>query len=262
MVKARVLCVALLVFACTPLVAQASERGKLTVAFEPYRLGQDTTITSNLEVWTTDGQLPTPPTGFELRFPKSLVFGTSGLGLATCSPTILESRGVQGCSPNAQIGKGSALAEVPIGPDLVSEEAKVTILLGQPQGESVGILIYSDGESPVAAENIFQGELRENGSYGTLVETALPLIPSIPEAGDVVLTKMKVSIGANGLTYYAHEHGKFVRYHPRGFQVPETCPPGGFQFGLSMKFADGVVVPTTFTIPCPASHHRRHRAGR
>lgn len=261
MIKARVLCAVLLVFACTQAVAQASERGKLTVAFKPYRLGQDTNITSTFEIWNTNGQLPAPPTEFELRFPTSLVFSTSGLGLATCQPAALEARGVEGCSPNAQIGEGSARAEVPIGPEAVREETKVTILKGPPQGEHVGILVYSDGQTPVSAENLFQGELRENGSYGTLLETALPLIPSVPGAGDAVLTRMEVTIGPKGLTYYEHERGKIVAYHPRGFQVPETCPPGGFQFGLSMQFADGAVVPATDTIPCPALHHRHHRAG-
>jgi hypothetical protein len=262
MSKARVLCTVLLVFACAPAVAQASERSKLTVAFKPYRLGQDTNITATFEIWTTNGQLPAPPTEFELRFPTSLVFSTSGLGLATCHPAALEARGVEGCSPNAQIGQGSAQAEVPLGPEPVKEDTKVTLLKGPPQGEHIGILVYSDGRTPVVAENLFQGELRENASYGTLLETELPLIPSVPGAGDAVLSRMEVTIGPDGLTYYKHERGKIVGYHPRGFQVPEVCPPGGFQFGLSMQFADGVVVPATDTIPCPASHHRHRRAGR
>jgi hypothetical protein len=260
--KARVLCAVLLVVACTPAVAQASERAKLAVAFKPYRLGQDTNITATFEVWTTNGQLPAPPTDFELRFPTSLVFATSGLGLATCQPAALEARGIEGCSPNAQIGVGSAQAEVPLGPEPVKEETKVTILKGPPQGEHVGILIYSDGQTPVSTENLFQGELRENDSYGTLLETELPLIPSVPGAGDAVITRIEVTLGPSGLTYYKHERGKIVGYHPRGFQVPEVCPSGGFRFGLSMQFADGEIVPGTDTIPCPALHHRHHRAGR
>jgi|SRR5665213_260184 len=261
MSQVRLLCAVLLVLACTQAVAQASEMGKLTVAFKPYRLGQDTNITSTFEIWNSNGQLPAPPTGFELRFPTSLVFSTSGLGLATCNPAALEGGGVEGCSPNAQIGQGSATAVVPFGPDLVKEQSKVTLLKGPPQGEHVGVLIFSDGQTPVAAENLFQGELRESGAFGTLLETALPLIPSVPGAGDAVLTRMEVTIGPKGLTYYKHERGKVVAYHPRGFQVPETCPPGGFQFGLTMQFADGAVVPATYTIPCPALPHRRRRAG-
>jgi hypothetical protein len=262
MIKARVLCAALLIFACAPAVAQASDTTKLTVAFKPYRLGAETTITSIFEISTTNGELPAPPIGFELHFPANLVFSTSGLGLATCHPAALEARGVRGCSPNAQIGKGSAQVAVPIGLEPVKEEAKVTILKGPPQGENVGVLLYADGQRPVSAENIFQGELLESGSYGTLLETALPLIPSVPEAGDVVITRVEVAIGPDGLTYYKHERGKIVAYHPRGFQVPETCPSGGFKFGLSMQFAGGAVVPATDTIPCPALHHRHHRAGR
>jgi len=258
MIKARVLCAALLVLACGPAVAHASERTKLGVAFKPYQLGQDTTITSTFEMWTTNGELPAPAIEFELRFPANLVFSTSGLGLAICHPAVLEARGVHGCSPNARIGEGSALVVVPFGPERVQERTKVTILKGPPQGGQIGILLYSDGQTPVSAENFFQGELLESNSFGELLETAIPLIPTVPGASDVVITRAEVAIGSNGLTYYKHEHGKTVGYHPRGFQVPETCPPGGFRFDLSVQFAGGTVVPATDTIPCPVSHRRHH----
>ncbi len=151
---------------------------------------------------------------------------------------------------------------MPIGLEPLQEEAKVTILKGPPQGEQVGVLLYADGASPVSAELLFQGELIENGSMSELLETNVPLIPSVPEAGDVVVTRTQLSIGPGRLTYYKHEHGRTVGYHPRGFQVPETCPSGGFRFGMTVKLADGTVIPAAYTIPCPASHHRHPRVGR
>ncbi|HEY7830992.1 MAG TPA: hypothetical protein VIC06_10560 [Solirubrobacteraceae bacterium] len=262
-VKACLLGSALLIFAGAPGLAQAEETTKLTVAFKPYRLGSYTTVTSTLTFSTTNGELPIPITHFALRFPASLIFSTSSLGLAVCHPEDLEAKGIEGCSPNAQIGTGRAVAELPIGPELVQEEAKVAILKGPPVNGQAGILIYSVGKTPVSAETLFQGEVLESASFGELLETAVPLIPSLPGAGDVVVTQIQMSVGPAGLTYYLHEHGKTVPYHPRGLQVPETCPRGGFRFGLSVVLANGIVVPANDTIPCPTSHHHKHhRVGR
>lgn len=249
-----------LFFACASTFAQASETTKLTVAFMPYRLGEYTTVASTFDIATTNGELPSPPTEFELRFPSSLNFDTSSLGLAICSPTALEARGLEGCSPNAQIGTGYAEVEVPIGSEVFQEKTELTALMGPPQGEQAGVLIYAAAKSPVSAELIFQGDLLEgNGSFGELLETSIPLVPSLPGAGDASITKTQLTIGPSGLTYYEHMRGKTVDFHPRGLELPERCPSGGFTFSLSMQFADGTDTTSAYTIPCSASRHRHYR---
>lgn len=245
-----------------PGFARASETTKLTVAFSPYRLGGNTSITSTFVVSAARGEPALPITHFDLRYPVSLLFSTSGLGVAICSPADLEAKGLEGCSPNSQIGKGSAQAEVPIGPEMVREKAQITVLKGPPQGEQVGVLIYAFATTPVWAETFFQGKIDESFNLGELIETSVPLIPSLPGASDVVIDRLQVTIGSSGLTYQANEHGKTVSYHPRGIQVPEKCPRGGFHFSLTVELADGSTVPANDTIPCPASHRGHHRKGR
>jgi hypothetical protein len=262
MMKVRVLGIAMLMLVCAPAVAQASETVKLKVAFTPYRIGSDTTITSSFAVATSNPDFRAPITKFELRFPSSLSFSTSNLGLAICNPTTLEADGLEGCPPNAQIGRGRALVVVPIGPELVEEETAVTALVGPSHGEEIGVLLYTDGETPVSAQILFQGELLEgNGAFGELLETSVPLIPSVPGAGDASVTNVQLSIDPSGLTYYKRVHGRAVGYHPRGFELPQKCPSGGFQFSLITQFADGSNASAAYTIPCPPSaDHRRHRA--
>jgi hypothetical protein len=264
MIRARVVRLAiglsLLALAGAPAGAWAAETTRLNVAFNPYKLGADTTISSTFEISTTNGQLPSPPTKFNLQFPASLVFSTSGLGLSICNSATLETEGVSGCPPDSVIGLGSALVEVPVGPEPVQEKSQLTVLKGPPQGEQAGVLIYADGETPVSAQVLFQGSMLESSrTFGELLETNLPLIPSVPGAGDALVLETKLSIGSVGLTYYENEHSHTMPYHPRGIEVPEKCPSGGFQFGLTMQFADGSTVVAKHTIPCPVSHLRRSR---
>jgi hypothetical protein len=260
--KVKVLIAVVLAVGSISTCAQASEVIKLKMAFQPYRLGASTTIASTFDIRATNGILPSPLVKFELEFPESLNFSTSNLGLAICRPSGLESGGVNACPADAQIGKGHALVTVPIGAEPVIEETEVTALMGPSHNEQPGVLIYADGHSPVLAEMLFEGELLEgNSAYGELLETNVPLVPSVPGDGDAVVTKMVLTIDPKELLYYRRVRGGSVGYHPRGLELPKTCPVGGFRFRLTMLFADGEEVQTTYRIPCPRSRsHRRRRA--
>lgn len=263
MIGARILGIVLFLCVCAPASTQASEMTNLKVAFKPYRLGAQTSIEASFRVATPTGELPAPITKFELRFPTIVGFATSSLGLAICHPAALEAGGLAGCSPNAQLGAGRALVVVPFGPEAVDEESTVTVLKGPPHGEEVGVLLYTNSQTPVSDQELFQGEMLEgNDSFGELLETNVPLIPSVPGAGDASITSLQLVIDPHGLTYYKRVNGETVGYHPRGLEIPERCPTGGFHFGLFMQFADGSTVPATYAIPCPASHQKRRRLGR
>jgi hypothetical protein len=258
-IKARVFGVTVLLAMCMTTYAHGAETTKLRVTFRPYRLGVETTIESSFDIATNNGQLPSPPTKFALRFPASLDFSTSNLGLSICHPRALEAGGVAACSPNAQIGRGHAVVEVPIGPTPIVERTKVTALMGPPHNEQVGVLIFSEASTPVQGDVLFEGELLEgNGAFGELLETSVPLVPTVPGASDVLVSKIELSIDPRGLRYYKRVKGVKVSYHPRGFELPRRCPSGGFQFSLAMQFADGTDVPTHYRIPCPTRLHRKH----
>ncbi len=247
----------IVVLGCLPAPAQGAETAKLEVGFSPYRLGQSTTlkITLNLGVAGPGGGLPAPVTRFDMQIPADLELIGSSLGLAICKPAALLENGSEGCSPNARLGYGSAEINVPLGPEPVPESAAIEAEMGPPVGEEIGVLLYAEAGSPVAAQLIFPGVLFEGGA-GQGLDTSLPLIPTLPGAPDVSMVSMNLSLGPEHLTYYETLHGKTIAYRPQGISLPAKCPHKGFRFMSNIAFQDGTTVTASNTVPCPSAHRR------
>lgn len=232
---------------------------KLQAGFSPERLGGATTLTITFQI-AAHGQLPPPLTAVELFYPNELGIGTSSLGLENCSIERLQAGGPEGCGPNSHMGSGSALVQVPIGPKVLHEKAKVTLFAGPVQDGHLGLLFFASGLSPVIAELVFPGDvLPATHPYGGVLSANLPLVPTVPEGPDVILTELQTSLGAAGLTYYEQVKGKTVSYHPQGILLPATCPSGGFPFSIRVGFLDDTQATGRTTVPCPGDP-KRHRA--
>jgi hypothetical protein len=241
---------------CLPTVAQASETVDLKVAFSPNRLGAPTSINVGLTITSSSGNLPSPVTSFDMHMPAELELVGSTLGLAICQPTALLEEGLDGCSPNARLGSGSATAAVPFGPEIVSEAAHIEALMGPPVGEQVGVLLYAESRTPVFAQLVFPGVLLI-GSGPESLNTNVPLTPTLPGAPDAAMTKMSLQVGPEHLTYYKRVHGRRVGYRPNGISLPTKCPRGGgFKFVTDMRFQDGTELSVPYTVRCPPSRHR------
>ncbi len=240
-----------------PAVASASETAKFTAAFSPYRLGRSTTLKLDLKLGVageSDG-LPSPVTRFALRIPANLELIGSSLGLAICESGTLLASGSLGCPPNARLGYGSAEIKVPVGPQPVAESANIEAEMGPPVGGEIGVLLYAEAGTPVAAQLIFPGVLFGNGSKsGQSLNTSVPLIPTLPGAPDISMVSMNLSLGPEHLTYYEQVHGRTVAYRPEGIALPSRCPHGGFKFASEIAFLDGSTASATSTVPCPAAH--------
>jgi len=244
-----------LVLGCLPAVAQGSETAKLNIAFSPDRLGSSTTIDMGIELAAVGGGLPSPVTGFDMHLPPKLELIGSTLGLAICQPSALMAEGLSGCSPNARLGSGTALASVPFGPEDVSETAYVTALMGPPVEEEVGVLLYAESRTPVFAQLVFPGKL-EIGSGPESLNTSIPPTPTLPGAPDATVTKMTLELGPSHLTYYKKVHGRQVGYRPEGISLPARCPRGGFVFVADISFLDGTALRVPYDVPCPPARHR------
>lgn len=243
---------ALAVLAGLPAAARAAETAKLTAGFSPYRLGRSTTLKLGLQIGVageSDG-LPPPVTRFDLRIPANLELVASSLGLSICRPQALLANGLEGCPANAKLGFGSAQIKVPVGPEPVSEQASIEAEMGPPVGEEIGVLLYAEAGTPVAAQLIFPGVLFGGASQS--LSTAVPPIPSLPGAPDISLVSMNLSLGPEGLRYFKTVHGHTVGYRPEGIALPARCPRGGFRFAAQIAFADGSAASTQSTVPCPA----------
>jgi hypothetical protein len=262
MLKTRALAAAaaLLVCGCAaPAVAAgATEQASLHASFSPDRLGASTTIGFSFQVSTTEGLAPPPMTAVDLHMPAGMNYTETTLGLAICQPAVLQAKGPSGCSPNSRLGYGSASVEVPFGTGSGHELPEIQALMGPPSKGNMVVLFYANGQTPVFAQLVFQGEvLPQFGRFGSQLSTFVPPIPSVPNGPDVSIVQVQATIGPNHLTYYKHVHGKLVSFHPVGIAVPEHCPSGGFPFSAEFTFQDGSHASAATTVACPKPSKRK-----
>ncbi len=238
---------------CLPTAAHAAQSVRLDATLTPEHLGQETTIGFGFQVVAHGSRLPSPLTNVEMRYPAQLGIALSGLGFASCSQASLETAGQQGCPPDSLMGYGAATAEIPIGPALFSETAKVTIFRAPAQAGQIGLLFHVDAASPVSAELVFPGLLLSaSPPFGGRIDINVPLVPSLPGGPNVAVVKLHMTVGpAKRIFYYERVHGKTLRYHPRGVLLPDSCPHGGFPFAASFTFEDGNHATAAATVPCP-----------
>jgi hypothetical protein len=177
---------------------------------------------------------------------------TTTLGQANCDPEDLIAHGLRGCSSNARIGFGDALAVVPFGPQNVLEPISINALMGPPAGERIEIVFYAEGLFPVFAALVFPGMvLSDTNPFGERIDTSIPLVGAWPEGPNVALESFKTTIGPLHLTYHRQVNGKTISYHPHGVSVPKYCPPGGYPFAAELTFEDATHNTIDYNVPCP-----------
>lgn len=237
-----------------PAVAHAVQSVKLSATLTPERLGQGTTIGFSFQIEAPSGEVPPPLTEVELRYPQNLGVATSGLGLETCSVATVEAFGPRGCPLESVMGSGSAIAEIPVGPEIVHEYAPVTIFRAPDENGQIGLLLYANGLTPVDAQILLPSLLLPAPApFGGRVQIAVPLVPSLPDSPDVAVVRLTTTLGPLGITYYEKIHGRTVAYHPRGLLLPDSCPRGGFPFAAELGFVDGSTASARTSVPCPGA---------
>lgn len=234
--------------------AGAAQTVRLKVAFEPDRAGARTTILFGFSVSGPHGSAPSPVRSLDLRLPAHMGIATTTLGQANCQPQALIDYGLAGCSANARIGFGDAVAVVPVTEHPVTEQASLTALMGPAAIDRLQVLFYAEGLTPVFATLVFPGVvLADSNPFGERINTDIPLVPSWPEGPNVALTSFKSTIGPLHLTYHRQVNGREISYHPHGVRVPKHCPHGGFPFEAQLTFEDGTTANAVAHVPCPRS---------
>jgi hypothetical protein len=224
----------------------------LHTAFTPNRLGASTTIGFGFDIAGADGTVPPPLLSVSLKLPPGINYLTTTLGLAICQPAALLARGTAGCPPNSRLGSGSAYVEVPFGETSGHEIPNIQAFMGPPHDDNIVVLFFADGREPVYAQLVFQGELISGTeTLGGSLNTAIPLVPSVPSGPPVSIVRVRTTIGPAGLTYYERKHGRTIAFHPVGVSLPPRCPRGGFRFSAAFSFQDGSTANATSTVPCP-----------
>jgi hypothetical protein len=248
----RVAVMALAICATVPASSRATQSAHLEVALTPERLGQGTTIEFGFRIAKIGGGVPSPVTRIELRYPKHVGIVTSGLGLASCTPALLEVDSVEGCPSRSLMGYGTATAEVAVGDNVLEELATTAIFMAPLAEGNINLLFLVNGYLPLSAQLIFPGLLLPaTGPYGGNLAITVPPLESFPEGPDVSIVKLRSTIGPRGVTYYEHVHSQFVPYKPSGITLPPSCPKHGFPFAVTFTFADGNRTTSRTAVRCP-----------
>jgi hypothetical protein len=234
--------------------ATATPSIKLAASFTPERLGKGTTIKIGFHVAYPSGEAPLAATEIQFFLPPGLGIATSELGLQNCLPARLELFGRAACPSNSLMGHGTATTAVPFGSRFVTEHTSVTLFSGPVQGGDPQLLFVTVGEYPVIAEVVFSALVLPAGPhFGGLIETKLPLVPSVPDGPDVALLGLQTTIGPAGIVYHEDIDGRIVNFRPRGILLPRSCPRGGFPFAVHLSFNDDAGASAGATVPCPRS---------
>ncbi len=238
--------------AALPAAAHAAPSVRLYATLTPEQLGHGTTIGFGFQITAPYGHVPPPLTKVEVSYPNDLGIGLSGLGFATCTTRTLEALGPEGCPADSHMGYGSALAEIPIGSQIIRESAPVVLLRGPTHNGHFTLLTFVNAEVPVFAPTTLPSLLLPAPApFGGRIDINVPLIPTFPDAPDVALTQLHTTIGSQHLTYYERLRGRRRAYHPKGILLPSTCPHGGFPFAVSLTFLNGIRSGARTTVPCP-----------
>jgi hypothetical protein len=227
--------------------ASAAQLAKINARLTPEHLGGATTVSLGFQLPAHEGRAPAALSSMQLAYPPNLGLATSGLGLASCSPSRLEAMGGEGCPPNSRMGYGSATVELPLKIETVTEHISLELFAGPSPDGYLHVLVYASGVFPVYAQVLLSGVLLR----GRLSIT-VPPIPSFPEAPYVAMTQMRLTLGGS-LTYYERVAGRLVPYHPAGVGLPSSCPSGGFPFAATFVFLGGGQARASTAVPCPGA---------
>ena len=252
---ARGLLVALSLCACLPAGVHAAPSVSMHVAFTPGRLGRPTAV--NIDIQLATPPVPPPVSTLAILYPSQLGFTSGELGLEACSQSELEAGGPAGCPANSRMGDGSARAQAPFASGTISETGRLAVIRGPELAGHTQLLFYVENSRPLNAQLAFSSVLLAASAPYEQIQLAVPPIPSIPEASDIALVSLHVTLDPSGLRYYEMSHGRRVAYHPTGVILPHRCPRGGFPFGVQVGFVAGARAEARTDVPCAAARRRR-----
>ncbi len=245
----------------------AAQRASLTASFRPEKLGAPTTISVAFRILSSPPSSQEPLRSVTLNLPSEMGIATSGLGFENCLVSRLEALGSKGCPANSLMGRGTATAEIPIAGEAIAESARVEVFSAPVQSGRLALLVYASAESPVFAQLVFPAIVVPAAPpYSEGIETSVPLVPSVPGAPDVAVTRFQMALGttSRGLghfSYYRWSHRRRVSYAPRGLLLPSRCPKGGFPFAAHFAFEDQTTATAHTTVACPRGSRSGERNG-
>ncbi|HXA54096.1 MAG TPA: hypothetical protein VNV37_04390 [Solirubrobacteraceae bacterium] len=231
--------------------ARAQTSATLVPTLSPNRAGAKGALTLAIQYTGGEEGVPSPVHRSVLSLPAGLTLEVPSL--RSCSAATLEAHGPGGCPAQSLVGRGHALAEALVGPEVVREEVALWAFVGPPRGNDPTLELLGEGSKPVPAQVIVTGTVvPAHAPYGEELVIPLPPIPTLPSASETSLADLTLTIGASG-PHLARGANTVL--------VPARCPAGGWPFAAAFTYADGSSASTVAKEPCPArAKHRSARA--
>lgn len=185
--------------------------------------------------------VPRPVRRAVLRFPAGL--GIEIPHLRSCSIARLRARGPSGCSPQSELGRGSALAEATAGSQLITEKISLWLFLGPFHNLQPSFEILGQGTTPFDERVVLTGAVvPDRPPYGEDLVLSVPPIPTVPLEPNASMASMSLTVGT---TKPPHPN------QANTVVVPPSCPIGGFPFAAEITYADGSSGGALASAACP-----------
>ncbi|MHB1538880.1 MAG: hypothetical protein ACYCUM_04495 [Solirubrobacteraceae bacterium] len=242
--------------------ASAAPTASVSATLRPKIPGASTTISMTIVIVPNGTIVPPPLLAAQVSYPAGLDVQLSGLGIASCGLAPLEALGPEGCPPDSVMGRGSAIAQVPIDGGAVSETARLAIVRAAERDGHLALMLVAYDEPALSAQIVLPAELLPaDGPFGGRLAIDVPLVPTFPEGPDISVSQIKLVLGPAHLRYRERVHGRVVHYEPAGIKLPGRCTHGGYRFAVQLSFLGGEEASATSAVPCPRrpSQGRRSR---
>jgi hypothetical protein len=245
--------------ACPTASALAAPAVQLRAGLRPERLGHGTAVSLAIRIAAAPGAVVPPPlVAATVLYPAGVDVQLSGLGVDACVAQTLELRGLEGCPPNSLMGRGSAVAEIPVKHQALREAAKVAIVRTVERDGHLAVLLYLYGETAISAQIVLPALLLPAAApFGGQLAIDVPLVPSLPETADVSVGEIRLVLGPPDLVYRERVGHRLVAYRPRRITLPKRCPRGGFRFAVQLDFLGGESASGATAVPCPRQQGAR-----
>jgi hypothetical protein len=216
---------------------QTAGPSTLVASFTPDRLGGKGALSLTIRY----GESTVPLRRTVLRLPAGL--GIEIPHLRECSIARLRARGAHGCSTQALLGHGRAVALARVGSQTLSENVSLWLFLRSLDNPQPTFEVLGQGYTPFDERVVLTGTASpDTAPYGEDLIVSSPAIPTLPLEPAASLATLSLTVGAA---------------RPRDprtantIVVPSSCPAGGFPFAADFTYADGTTSTATTTIPCP-----------
>jgi len=185
-------------------------------------------VTTALKTTTAPNGVPVPTTDVRIDFDRATRIFTKGF--PTCKSGKLQNVSTEVARRECRraiIGKGKAIALLPVGNQVFTVKQTVTAFNGKPKGKKPVVLLHSYGTTPVQTTLVLTGTVRSyyKQGYGPRLDVKVPLIAN----------------GAGALTYFNVKINKKYKWKgKRRSFIYAKCPKNRkLKVRSVFKFLDG-----------------------